>query len=312
MASSKRVLLTGATGFVGAGLARRLLGDGHEVHLLVRPDHNPARIEAIAREVRLHECDLNDREHLQGVLASAAPDWVFHLAAHGAYSWQTDAGQILQTNFSGTSNLLDASLKVGFEAFVNTGSSSEYGWKDHAPGEDELAEPNSDYALGKAYATMFCRFAAAKHRLHIPTLRLYSVYGPWEDPKRLIPCLIAKGLQGEFPPLANPDIARDYVFAEDVNDAFIGAATTPTKEWGAIYNVGTGVQTTLRQIVETARRVMKIEQQPQWSTMPNRSWDTDIWVANPAKIKRELGWSPRYDLEQGLRATVEWFASQTG
>ena len=183
----KRVILTGGTGFVGANLARRLLRDGHEVHLLVRPNYQPWRIEEIRPDVRLHELHLHDAEAVARVVSQIRPDWVFHLAVHGAYSWQTDWEQMVRTNIQGTMSLVSACLKTGFEAFVNTGSSSEYGFKDHAPAESEPLEPNSHYAVTKAAATMFCRHTAQSRRVHLPTLRLYSVFGPYEDPGRLLP-----------------------------------------------------------------------------------------------------------------------------
>ena len=94
---------------------------------------------------------------------------------------------------------------TGVETFVNTGSSSEYGLKDHPPAEDESVEPNSIYAAAKAAATMLCQQAAASDGMNVSTLRLYSTYGPWEDPNRLIPALAVEGLRGEFPPLVAPD-----------------------------------------------------------------------------------------------------------
>ena len=87
---AKRVLLTGGTGFVGANLSRRLLEDGHEVHLTVRPTSPRWRIEATLSDLRLHEVDLADREALARLVKGIRPDWVFHLAAHGAYPFQTD------------------------------------------------------------------------------------------------------------------------------------------------------------------------------------------------------------------------------
>jgi nucleoside-diphosphate-sugar epimerase len=303
----KRAVLTGGTGFVGANLARRLLREGHEVHLLVRPEHNPWRIKEIAHSVHLHEWNGMDMPGIVRTLDTIQPHWIFHLAAHGAYSWQNDFAQIVQTNVSGTACLVEAALQVGFEAFVNTGSSSEYGFKDHAPSEEEPVEPNSHYAVTKASATLYCRFSAQKNKVRIPTLRLYSVYGAYEDPNRLIPAIISNGLLGKWPPLVNPKISRDYVYIDDVCDAYLLAATTEHTDHGAIYNVGTGVQTSLAQVVETARWVMKIEAEPQWGSMPDRKWDTDIWVANSQKIQRELGWKPRYSFEAGLRESLSYY-----
>ncbi|MDQ6918146.1 MAG: NAD-dependent epimerase/dehydratase family protein [Candidatus Dormibacteraeota bacterium] len=303
---TKRVLVTGGSGFVGANLARRLLADGHEVNLLLRPQRDLWRLEGVLGNLRVHESDLGDAASVAGVVAAARPEWIFHLAAHGAYPTQTEALPILQTNLVGTVNLLEAAAAKGFEAFVNSGSSSEYGAKDHAPAEDEWLEPNSTYAVAKAAATLFCRQRARRAGLPVTTLRLYSVYGPFEEPSRLVPRLIEEGLLGRLPPLVNPTVARDFVHVEDVCDAYLRAADAG-REPGAVYNVGTGIQTTLAEMVDLARRMLGIGAEPVWDTMPGRSWDTDVWVADPTRIKAELGWSPNLTLEEGLARTIAWY-----
>src|SRR5512146_2535383 len=114
----RRVLMTGATGFVGANLCRRLLSEGHEVHCLVRPGYTAWRIAEIRQDIRLHYADLDDVEALQAAVAGVRPEWVFHLATFGAYSWQTDVQRIVQTNLLATVNLVEACLKTGFETFI--------------------------------------------------------------------------------------------------------------------------------------------------------------------------------------------------
>jgi nucleoside-diphosphate-sugar epimerase len=302
----RRVLLTGGAGFVGAGLARRLLHAGHDIHLLLRPGADLWRLEDLRADLRLHTADLTDAPAVAQAIAAARPEWVFHLAAHGAYSWQHDTSRIMSTNILGTVALVEACVQAGFAAFVHTGSSSEYGAKDHAPPETEWLEPNSAYAVAKASATLFCRYTAQRHGLHMPTLRLYSVYGPYEQPGRLLPTLVLRGLQGRLPPLAHPDTARDYVYTEDVYDACLLAASQPGQEPGAVYNVGTGIQTTLREVVAAAQEVLPIAEAPRWGSLPARQWDTSVWVADPGRIRAALGWHPRHTFVQGLRHMVDW------
>jgi UDP-glucose 4-epimerase len=303
----KRVIVTGGTGFVGSNLAGRLLRDGHEVHLLVRAGYQSWRIENIRGDVRIHEVQLHDIESVTRVVDQIRPDWIFHLAVYGAFSTQMDVQWMVQTNIHGTINLVEACLKTGFESFVNTGSSSEYGFKDHPPAETEALEPNSPYAASKAAGTLFCRQTARQQHVHLPTLRLYSVYGPYEDPTRLVSTLIVRGLQGELPPLVGPETARDFVHVDDAVEAYLLAATHPGQEPGAIYNVGVGEQTTVREAVTVARHVLEIPAEPSWGTMPARSWDTSVWVSDNRRIRQQLGWAPRYDFLHGFTATVEWF-----
>jgi dolichol-phosphate mannosyltransferase len=319
--SSRKVLITGATGFVGANLARHLVESGHQVSVLLRPGYKAKlaensngrdllqvkeRIQSFNNEVDLVEVDLLSVESIKQNLRAVKPDWIFNLAAYGAYSFQNDTRAIVSSNVTALANLLDEGSKIGFEAFVNAGSSSEYGLKDHAPLETEEARPNSLYAVTKMVGTNLCGVIARRNNLSISTLRLYSVYGPFEDERRLIPTLIKHGLQGELPPLVNPSIARDFVYIDDVCRAFVQAARVQSKETGAIYNIGTGVQTTIEEVVQMARKIMNISSMPDWGSMSDRSWDTSIWIANCEKAVKELQWHASVDFESGLKQTIAW------
>ncbi len=301
-----RTLVTGGSGFVGSNLVRRLLTDGHEVHLLIQSDAPRWRLEGLDRMLRYHRAPLEDALAVERAVQAAQPEWVFHLAVYGAYSFQGDLLEMVRTNVLGTANLLEGALAAGCRAFVNTGSSSEYGDRDHAPSEEEGVHPNSYYAVTKASATWLCREAARQHRAHIPTLRLYSVYGPFEDPRRLMPRLVAHALRGRWPPLASPHVVRDFVYVDDVVDAYLLAAGTPGQAPGAIYNVGTGAQTSLAQLAEAAIRLFGLPEPPPWGAHPGHAWDTRVWVAQPERIQRTLGWRPRVPLEPGLRAMAAW------
>jgi len=296
----KNVLLTGGTGFVGANLALRLLRDGHRVALIVRPGCATWRLQSFADDVTLVEADLTDAKSMAKALRGLRPDWIFHLAAYGAYPQQQDLRTMQQTNVAGLVILVEAALREGFEAFVNAGSSSEYGSKEFPPSEDELLEPNSDYAWTKACATLFCRSVAQRRDAYLPTLRLYSVYGPYEEPSRFVPSLIARGLRGELPPLADASVARDFIYVDDVCDAFVQVAAKRATDPGAVYNVGTGIQSTLADVVEIARRRLPIRSEPSWGSMPNRSWDVPVWVADNSKTLSQPDWLPRHTLDEGF------------
>jgi nucleoside-diphosphate-sugar epimerase len=255
---------------------------------LVRPGSDTWRLDGL--EVEVVEADV--RESVPGEF-----DVVFHLAAHGAYSWQEDEREIRETNVCGTENALAAGGHV-----VVAGSSSEYGLKQYAPAEDEPLEPNSPYAEAKAAASTLALDRGAV------VLRLYSAYGPWEEPNRLVPTLLTRGLRGELPPLVSPRIARDFVHIDDVCEAFLLAARAAPP--GRAYNVGSGRQTTVEEVVAVARRLLPHAAEPRWGSMPDRSWDTETWVASPERIRRELGWEARIGLEQGLAQTLEWLRTE--
>jgi len=309
--AARRAIVTGAAGFVGACLARRLLDEGHAVDLWLRPGSERWRIDALAGDAAVIEVDLTDDDAVLAAVRRGRPEWIFHLAAHGAYSWQTDLRRIMEVNAIATATLAEAAVAAGCEAFVHAGSSSEYGFKDHPPREEELPEPNSAYAVGKSAATAYCRWLAEREGALVRTLRLYSVYGPWEASGRLIPTLVALGLEGRLPPLVAPEVARDFVFVTDVCDAFLKAAADRTGDLGGIYNVGSGRQITLRELVEVARAALSISAEPNWGSMEARSWDTSTWVADTTRIARELGWEARTGLDEGLLATAAWLTDRS-
>lgn len=300
-----RVLITGAGGFIGANLTRRMVSMGHQVHVLLHPQSNSWRLKDIFSSITIHSKDLKDSIGVRQILASVKPEWIFHLAVHGAYSWQNQDGEILSTNVLGTINLLQNAIEQGFDAFINTGSSSEYGFKNYPPKETEWLEPNSTYSASKIAATLFCQHQAISKNLRIATMRLYSVYGPWEEPKRLVPALICNGLSGKFPPLTNPATARDYIFVEDVIDAYILAAEKISHGKGDIFNVGTGIQTTIQQLITVSDNLFPNRGIPNWGSMEGRNWDTDVWVSDPTKLKN-LGWKPKIPLKEGLEIFTNW------
>ena len=121
-----------------------------------------------------------------------------------------------------------------------------------------------------------------------------------------MPRLITQALAGTLPSLVNPAIARDFVYVDDVTEAYIQAATQAGREPGAIYNVGTGVQTSLADLVDTVRRILCVSEEPRWGSMPERLWDTAVWVANNRKIDLVLDWRPKTDLVEGIRAFANW------
>lgn len=312
MIRPKRILVTGAGGFVGANLVRRLVEDGHRVTGVLAPGGDQWRVNGLQERTELVDVDLRDQDAVRRLVHRVAPEWTFHLAAHGAYSWQQDARRILDTNLMATVALIDVCREFGCDAFVHAGSSSEYGFKDHAPSEEELTEPNSRYAVAKAAASLFCGYVARYEQFPAVTLRLYSVFGPYEDPRRLVPAVVINARRNELPPLVAPEVARDFVWVDDVVEAFLLAAEAAGSRRGTVYNVGSGVQTSMAELVDIARRVLDIDAEPTWGSMPERAWDATSWVADNRRIQEELGWQPRTDLAEGLRRTAAWLSARNG
>jgi len=302
----KRALVVGASGFVGSHLARRLLRDGHDVHLLLRVTSQTWRLDDILPHVHVSRAELADTGALRAVVESVKPEWVFNCVGSGIASYARSNTDILLADFAGAVNLVRVCAEQGFDAFVHSGSSTEYGFKDHAPAESEPCEPNSVHGAAKAMATDFCRRFAKENAAFIVTLRLYTVYGPFESPRRLIPRCVAFGLRNTLPRLARPSLAHDFVHVDDVVNAYVLAAANANRAPGAIYNVGSGAQSSLRDVVDIVRRRMGLTVEPRWGSMPDRLYDTEIWKADNFRVRSELGWAPTIALETGIGRFYEW------
>jgi nucleoside-diphosphate-sugar epimerase len=299
--------VTGASGFVGSCAVRRLLAAGHSVHLLLRDQARLWRLEGVLRHPRVEvaRTDLADAEAVRRAVADARADVVVHLATEGAYEHQSDARRILTMNILGTHNLLEASTEAGVRLFVNAGSSSEYGYKDHPMREDEVLQPNSHYAVAKAAQTHLVALASRTCDFAAATFRLFSVYGPWEEPTRLVPTLIRRARAGQPLVMTAPETARDFVYVDDVLDVLLGFDRL-THLRGEVFNVGSGVQSTLRHVVAVIQKEIGARSEVRWGDMPPRRWDTAIWCADPTASLDALGWLAKIDLAAGVRKMARW------
>lgn len=301
-----KIFITGITGFVGTGLARALLRDGAEVHGLVRPSSDLWRIADIKDELHLHTGDLLDAESIRAAIKEAQPDTIFHLGVYGSHpAYEKDRKMIMRTTLDSTVALLDAAKEFGVSMVINTGSSSEYGTKNHPMREDELIEPNSYYAVGKAAQTLYCQHFAREEEIPVITLRPFSAYGPYEDPTRFIPTLISKALANEDVPLVDPETARDFIYIDDIIDVYRAIMKKPELS-GGIFNIGSGIQRTIKEAFDKVVALTGSTSKPIVGAYANRNFDTHTWVADTSKTRLALGITPRYSLEDGLRATIEW------
>jgi nucleoside-diphosphate-sugar epimerase/glycosyltransferase involved in cell wall biosynthesis len=304
------ILITGASGFIGANLFKKIANVRSDVFAAVR--HRREWRLADVSDDYLIAVDLNDYAATKNVIETLVPQTVFHCAAYGAYSFEEDADLIYQTNFSSVVNLVGLLEGSGTTAFVHAGSSSEYGTNCSGPIEDAFCGPNSPYAVAKVATSNFLHYAGKQRSFPAVNLRLYSVYGPLEDTSRLIPTLVLKAMSGDLPPLVNPQTSRDFVFVDDVCDAFIlAAARMHPGLYGESLNIGTGTRTTIGELVETTREVFGVTKQPAFDSMGARRWDLPDWYSDPSKAAGEIGWVSTTALDTGLRLTSDWASTLT-
>ncbi len=299
------ILVTGASGFVGAALFRALLAERADVYGTTT--RLPAwRLKGLPSQSILVG-DLLIDSHLDQVLQSTKPRTIFDCVAYGAYSFETDSALIYQTNFNLATRVIDRLDKSTLACYVHAGSSSEYGDNAAGPVEDALPAPNSPYAVSKVAVANLLHYHGRKHKLPCVNLRLYSVYGPLEDSSRLIPNLVRHGVEGKYPEFVNPQVSRDFLYVDDACEAFIDAALNLREDdYGSSFNIGTGIKTTIGDLAEISRDLFGIDE-PARFTMPARGWDVTDWYANIDRAHNRLGWQPKIAIRDGLTRTAEWY-----
>ena len=301
------ILVLGASGFVGANLLRALLAVRQDVYGTT--SRKPAwRLENLA-DHKVRVADLMIDSNLDALLNLVHPRTVWNCVAYGAYSFEIDSPLIYRTNFQFATRLLPRLEDRSIASYVHAGSSSEYGDLAAGPGEMGPTAPNSDYAVSKVATANLIYFHGKRKHFPCANLRLYSVYGPLEDSSRLIPNLIRAGLRGEYPEFVNPAVSRDFVYIDDVIEAFVDTTLNlAPDDYGESFNIGTGRKITIGEVARVARKLFSIDAEPSF-TMPGRSWDVPDWYANIDKAREHLEWQPRTRFEKGLERTVEWYRS---
>jgi nucleoside-diphosphate-sugar epimerase/glycosyltransferase involved in cell wall biosynthesis len=301
------ILVLGASGFVGANLLRMLLAHRGDAHGTLF--HAPAWRLAGLPDDNVIQTDLLVDANLDDLLARIKPRTVFNCVAYGAYSFEVDGELIYETNFNLTVRLLQRLERQTVAAYVHSGSSSEYGDGAAGPREDgDLPQPNSDYAVSKVACANLLRFYGKKKAFPCANLRLFSVYGPLEDPSRLIPTVVKRGVEGGYPPFVSRDISRDFVYVDDAAEAYVDAALNLTADhYGESFNVGSGHKTTIAEVAAVSAAVFGIKAAPAYDAMPARKWDIRDWYSDQEKTGRVLRWRARVDLAEGLRRTGDWY-----
>ena len=300
--SIRTAFVTGAGGFIGSTLVRRLLSRGVATSALVRGESEASRLDREGAEV-LRMVDASGGE-LNDLLRGRAFDAVFHLAAAGVRGGVDDA-EIINGNVMLTSRLLSALADRTPGVFIQTGSCFEYG----DAGGEVLAEttpanPRSVYAAAKL-AAFFCgRALAAKSGIRFVNLRLFCVHGPGEGPSRLIPYVVERLSRDQPVDLSGGEQSRDFVHVDDVVDALLAAADARELEHD-LYNVCTGRGTRVRDVVELVARLMdKPTSLLEWGRRPYRPDDAGRMVGCHLRITAETGWAPSIPLEQGIADMV--------
>jgi nucleoside-diphosphate-sugar epimerase len=301
------VLVTGAGGFIGANLVRRLLQDGHQVHALVRPGSDLTRLVAIRDSIQIHEADLLICRQLRRELAGTAFDAVCHLACFPATPRHpVPLRRGVHAEATMALNLFEAVRQTSWQRLICVSSSYEYGPKRRPLREFDPVVPASARGLSRAVSSLILESLVRQAGREFVRLRVFSVYGPWQQASRLVPQAIFAALAGRPLPLTPQPTFRDFVFVDDVSEAIARALAEPQAARQTL-NIGSGRLTTNHAVVREIERLTGRRVQTAAEAHPFTEADSVICTASIAKAGKILGWRPRHSLRQGLRITVDWF-----
>ena len=305
-----KVVVTGGAGFIGSNLARALLAEGREVHVL--DDLSTGHRRNVPPGAVFHHGSILDRPLLGRVVQDAT--YVFHQAALPSVPRSVaDPLASNEANVTGTLNVLVAARDAGVRKVVFAASSSAYGNTPTLPKHEGMpVNPMSPYALTKVAGEFYCRIFHQVYGLRTTGLRYFNVYGPGQDPDgayaAVIPRFIVRALRGEPLPIHGDGTqSRDFTFVADAVRANLLAAAS-TESDGLVMNVGAGRRTTLlelaRLVIEATGSASLVEHHPR------RPGDVDHSLADVSLAARTTGYAPTVDVREGIRRTAEWFRAQ--
>ena len=303
--SGKSVLVTGAAGFIGSHLVRRLLKDNCRVIALERPAADLWRIKDIINRLEVIYCDLGALRDNELKTKLSGVNIVYHLAAAGVDQSEENCDMIIRSNVTGTLVMLELARDLRFERFIYSGSCFEYG-KGSFLSEKSFPAPFSEYAVSKLAGWFLTNSFFHKYGLPVVSLKPFNVYGPYEAPYRLVPHTIINALKGRDIKLTPGEQKRDFVFIDDMVEGFIAAGFTPGI-MGETFNLATGSLTSVKEIVNMIIELTNAKARPIFGAMEYRK--SEIWLlsGDPSEAKLKLNWSAQTSLREGLKKTIAWF-----
>jgi nucleoside-diphosphate-sugar epimerase len=292
-------LVTGASGFLGTRLCARLLASGAEVHATSRSQHENRN-----GRLRWWQTDLLEYSRVRRLFAEVRPDVVVHLAGQVTAAPDLSlALPVFHSQLGSTLNVLLAATEHGCRRVITTGSLTEPAPADLKP------TPSSPYAAAKWSATAYARMFHSLYQTPVVVLRPFMTYGPGQHETKIVPYVINSLLQGKAPALSSGAYSADWVFVDNVIDAFMMAATRSGID-GCDIDLGTGQLASLRDVVDLIVQRIDPLVKPQFGAVPDRPRE-QMRVADTEYAKAVLGWAARTSLEEGLAATIEWHRTRS-
>ncbi|MCL4552158.1 MAG: NAD(P)-dependent oxidoreductase [Candidatus Marsarchaeota archaeon] len=298
-----KVLLTGATGFIGSHVARVLIDQGNEVYAVVRGSSDLRRINDLVSLLHLVPCDLLAFDELDDHFARIQPEVCINSA------WYAVPGKYLsaQENL----DLMHASIhlatslsRCGCKRFVGIGTCFEYDTGVGYLSENSPTRPDNLYAATKLALQLILTQLSSVLRMEVAWVRLFYQYGPFEDERRLVASLIRSLLRGKGVRLTRGEQIRDFLHVEDVASAIWAVANSDLE---GLFNVGSGSPVAVRDIAARIGAILGRSELIELGALPYATNESMFICARISSAMENTNWIPKYDLEEGLRSTVEWW-----
>jgi nucleoside-diphosphate-sugar epimerase len=306
-----KYLVTGGAGFIGSNIVRKLVELGEDVRVLDNLfTGKPENIKPFLNKIEFIEGDFTDLE-----IAKRAVQGVSYVLHQGAIpSVPRSVNDPIKTNnanVSGTLNMLVASRDEGVKRFVYAASSSAYGDSLMMPKVETMdVSPKSPYAVQKLTGEYYCQSFFNLYGLETICLRYFNVFGPNQDPESIysavIPSFIKKILKGEVPVInGGGDISRDFTYVDNNVDANLKACVAPKEAVGQVFNIATGNEISLDQLVEKINNILGTNIKPVYKEF--RRGDIKHSLANISKAEKLLSYKPTISFDEGLKRTIEFY-----
>lgn len=312
-----RVLVTGGAGFIGSHTLRKLKELGHETALLdeFNDFYDPAikRANAAASGARIYEGDIRRPGDVENTLKDFRPDALIHLAARAGVRPSLDEPQLyIDTNITGTLNILEGMKRHGIKRLVFGSSSSVYGCNIKVPfaEEDPIVRTISPYAATKVAGEHLCSVFSHLYALDIVALRFFTVYGPGQRPDLAIHKFSRLIWDGKtIDQFGDGSTRRDYTFVDDIVDGVTKALSHPVRGYD-VFNLGESRTVELRELIGLLES--NLGRKAVIRLKPEQPGDVPITYADISKARRLLGYTPVVPIEEGVTRFVAWFKSQAG
>ena len=306
----RTVLVTGAGGFIGSHLVEALVARGARTRAMVRYTSTGTRgwleRSPAASQVEFIASDIGDERAMAKAMTGA--DTVFHLAALIGipYSYQAPDSYV-RTNVEGTANVLRCALNAGVRRVVHTSTSEVYGTAKTVPiREDHPLQTQSPYSATKAGADLLAWSYHRSFGLPVATVRPFNTYGPRQSARAVIPTIITQALAGSEIRLGHLTPTRDFTFVADTVDGFLAVADAD-RAIGHVVNIGSGRETSIGDLAKRISSLTGSAAKVVVDAARERPAASEVdRLCADASFARELGWTPRHNLDDGLRLTIEW------